>query len=170
MKLTVNELFKHFRGRVLWLVMALLVVINVAFALRDGKDRYDPEMIDALKAAERIVNEHPDEIYESYQTMKEMKIAYDDAWYEWLENSMLGPYGDPALEEEPKSPEFPSTYYEGMSDYSFFDNYYKNVLTAEGYETLITEKRENARQTVFNYQNSGYPEDSYAFQIGRAHV
>lgn len=164
MKLTVNELFKHFRGRVMWLVMALLVVINVAFALRDGKDRYDPEMIDALKAAERIVNEHPDEIYESYQTMKEMKIAYDDAWYEWLENSMLGPYGDPALEEEPKSPEFPSTYYEGMSDYSFFDNYYKNVLTAEGYETLITEKRENARQTVFNYQNSGYPEDSYAFR------
>lgn len=98
MKLVLYELYKQLSGRILWLVMALLILLNVIFCFRETSDDYDPQELKALKAAEKIVKANPEEVYLSYRTMLALDEAYNEAYDEWLELYMMS-LGDPTAED-----------------------------------------------------------------------
>lgn len=165
MKLTLHELYKQLSGRILWLVMALLVLLNVIFCFREIEKDYDAETLAAMKAAESIVRENPEEVYRRYQTMLEMQKIYDaevEKWFEAQMNAIMESPDD--LPPEPEEPQFPSEYYEGMNDFAFLDLYYRNVLTADEYNAEISEKRAIAEDTVNEYRAAGYSRDTYSYR------
>lgn len=167
MKIIIHELYKQLSGRILWLVMALLVLLNVVFCLRETEDDYDPQKLDALKAAEKIAKENPDEVYLRYQTMLALEEAYEEESEEWSElymNALLGVGSLDELPPEPESPDFPSTYYEGMDDFRLLDLYYQNALTPDEYIAELEEKRLIAEETLNSYRAAGYASDSYAYR------
>lgn len=144
-------------------MLALLLVLNVVFCLWDGEERYDPEELKVLKIAQRLVWENPEEMQQCYENMLALESAYDEAYEEWQENRINGIFEEHGeIPPEPEAPKFPSTYYEGWSDYEVLSVYYRNALTDEQYKVLVNEKREIARETLSNYRKAGYSEDSYA--------
>lgn len=164
MKLLMHELYKHFSGRILWIVMALLVLLNVLFCLREvGKD-YDAEYADILKAADSVVRENPEQVYARYLTMNETNSIYSAELEKWVE-LQFSFMGDPSeMPPQPTEPNYPSEYYEGINDYIFLSAYYREVLTKDEYTEKITALRETAQNTLNEYRAAGYSSDSYAYR------
>lgn len=165
MKIILHELYKQLSGRILWLVMALLVLLNVVFCLREAEKDYNPKTQEALKVADAIVRENPDEVYERYQTMLVIYDAYREEFDKWFDLYMAS-FGMPSeeLPPEPEEPEFSSTYYEGWDDFSLLDLYYRNALTPDAYEADIADKRLFAQETLDKYRAAGYSSESYAYR------
>lgn len=164
MKLIRSELTKHLRGKILWLVLALLLLLNVIFSIREGAKRYDPEELEIQKLAERLVKENPEEMWQNYQTMLTVAMAHEEVLDEWLEKLMSGEFQGEDSPPQPEAPVFPTTYHKELDDYEVLSAYYENALTEEQYQAIVNEKREIARETLTNYRKAGYSEDSYAFR------
>lgn len=167
MKLILHELYKQLSGRVLWLVMVLLVLLNIIFCLREVEKDYNADRLAALKAADSIVRENPEEIYAQYQAMLALNEAYEEEEEEWFNlqmEYMTGLISSEELPPEPESPDFPSQYYEGMDDFQLLDLYYGKILTADEYAADIEDKRTFAQETLDSYRAAGYSKDTYAYR------
>lgn len=167
MKLVLHELYKQLSGRILWLVMALLVLLNVIFCFREIDKDYYADQLAALKMAETVVKANPEEVYLRYQTMLSTEQAYSEESNKWNElnmEAMMGLIPFDELPPEPESPEFPATYYEGWDDFRLLDLYYDQTLTSDEYINEIEEKRKIAEDTVNEYRASGYSSESYAYR------
>lgn len=166
MRLIFYELRKQMSGRILWVLLALLIVLNVVFCLRETENEYYSEQLKIMKAAEKVVSQDPEKYELLYASMLVVNEAYEKALYEWIDESMMyipgESEGDPPI--EPEAPQFPCQYVEGTSDFYVLDTYFTNVLSHEEYETEITSLRETAKKTLNNYLSAGYDQNSYAFR------
>lgn len=161
MKLSLYEIRKQLSGRLMWGVLALLVLLNMALCYYFTDSRTDETLLPAMKVADEVYREDPEGVLERYKAYKEQYDAYEMARPEWFFNKWNE---DGTMKPEPTPPDFPSTFYEGWDDYSLINAYLEQVLTEEQYRTIIADGIESSERTLVGYISNGYDSDSFAYR------
>ena len=158
MKTTIYEIRKQTSGRLLPVVLALLIVINVAFCLYYSRSNQNIDVIDRMKAAEKIFKSDPDTVYGIIERYGDEYEAYNKAVYEYAHS--IGKNKDA---KSPVKPDVPETYYPGTDDYILFTEYFSNIMSADEYAKLITDRIGETKKMLVNYVANGYEQNTYTF-------
>lgn len=161
MKLSLYELQKQFSGRLMWGVLALLMVLNMALCYYFTDTRTDETLLSAMQKADEVYREDPRGVTERYNIYKELYDDYEAAFNDWFMNPTND---DGTRNQPPEYPDIPSTYYEGWDDFSLIDAYFERTLTDEEYRDIITESLDTAERTVTSYKVNGYDTNAFAYR------
>lgn len=157
MRLSLYEIRKQMGGRLTWCVLALLLVLNMAFCYYFIDSRSNMNLIEAMKVAERVYNEDPEGVTQQNRIYKEAVDAYEKAYDDWLMGASESPL-------EPSFPDIPSTYYEGWYDYDLIDRYLAETMSADEYREIISERLDTSLRTMRNHKLNGYSPDSFTYR------
>ena len=163
MKLGLYEVAKQLSGKLMWGVLALLLILNMAFCYFFAASRTNAELLADLKVADQVYRESPEEITERYLLYKEMNESYEAALEEW-QWVEIGMTEGSDMTEPPVEPDIPSTYVEGRNDFELFDKYFARLLTDDAYRKQITSDTDTAMETLIGYKSNGYDVNSYAYR------
>lgn len=161
MNLSLYEIRKQLSGRLMWGVLALLLVLNMALCYYFADSRTDETILSAMKVADEVYNEDPEGVLERYEVYNEQTDAYEAARQDWFFNKWNE---DGTTKPEPTVPDIPSTYYSDWDDHSLFDYYFENMLDEAEYREIITSGIETAERTLVGYKINGYDTNTFAYR------
>ncbi len=163
MKFCLYEIRKQLTGKLMWGILALLLLLNMAFCYYVIGNRSGIDILPAMKAADKAYQDDQASVLEAYYLYKDEYEAYKEAVQAWID-SKRGPNRGETVVEEPEDPNIPSTYFEGWNDYELIDAYLKRVLSDEEYREQIDSDMDTAVRTLLSYRVNGYDTDSYVYR------
>ena len=159
-----KEFRKLFTDRFTVAVLCLLLLLNIGFCAYTVHKEVDLEFVEAMKIADQAFRENSEEITAQHELYGEMKATYDELMDEWSMYEM-GMIEETKLTGPPKSPDIPSTYVEGMTDYRLFQRYFAQITTNEQYLETINDKVDSVSRQMKQYKANGYDPNAYAYRL-----
>lgn len=161
-----KEFRKLFTDRLTVGVLCLLLLLNMGFCAYTVHNEADPELVEAMKVADKAYRENPEEIVAQYELYNEMQDNYDDLATEWsmFEVGMLTE-DETELTAPPVEPNIPSTYVEGWNDLRLFKRYFGQITTSEQYQASIDERINMITQQMRQYKSNGYDPNDYSYRL-----
>lgn len=163
MKLYLCELQKQLTDKLVWGVLAFLLLINTAFCYYFTDTRQGLDILPAMKAADEAYQNDPEGVLAAYHLYQDERETYDAALEAWID-SQVGGHDPSTIIEEPIEPNIPSTYCEGWNDYDLLDTYFQHIISENEYRIELGEAISISERTLRSYQMNGNSPNSYAYR------
>ena len=163
MKLVIFEIKKHINGRLLWLVLAILLVINMALCYYYTSGQPYLDTLHEIKAVDRAYRKDPDKILGIYEEYKDVYEEYEKAFNVWFVNR-TSPHRDEFTDPMPAEPDIPSTIVEGKNDYIVTADYFERIIDDEKYKEQLDGDMLAAVRSVYNYRSNNFDRNSYTYR------